>query len=152
MRPRFTIRSLLKFQLFCAFVLAILCWDRPQPPFQNAGSVLFAGGALFWTTLLVPYWLFAFFFTLEDRKQNRVRPVLALVPAGWYYVLSLASLSWPDKTDVTLKGWWCVKLVIVLGTLAVCWVMLLPRCRLWYVVVAPLGFAIISGTIWFCTF
>lgn len=95
--------------------------------------------------LLAPYWFFEFFFASEDRERNRVRPGLALIPVGWYYVLILWAGSWPVTYSMPE---WCMKLIVCLGTIAACWILLLPRCRLWYAVVTPLGFAIVSGTIW----
>jgi len=156
MKPRFRVRSLLRFHLFCAVVLVLLCADHWLPtywPYNTTCESIcddirllhYKGGILFWMVLLAPYWFFEFFFASEDRERNRVRPGLALIPVGWYYVLILWAGSWPVTYSMPE---WCMKLIVCLGTIAACWILLLPRCRLWYAVVTPLGFAIVSGTIW----
>ena len=147
MKPRFTTRSLLYFTLFLAAVASTLCLDRSRTSCSSSCILLQVGGILFWMTLLAPFWVFKFFFTPEDRRRSKVRPTLALIPAGWYCALYFFAIYWPES-NVPPRDSWRAKLIVLTGTIISCWVLLLPRCRLWYVVVAPLAFAILSGTAW----
>lgn len=137
MRPQFTLRSLLGFILFCAVLLSLLS-TRVVP-------MLGAGGFTFWLFLLAPFWFPQFFVAPEARRRRNVRPLLALVPAAWYWMLVV--LVHFARADVVPLFW--SKVGAIGGTALACSI-LLPMWRGWWCLLgAPLGFAIVSGTVWF---
>ncbi len=138
MRLQFTLRSLLGVVLFWAVLLSLLCLPVPM--------MSFLGGVTFWLVLLVPFWIPQFFMTAEARKHEKVHPWLALIPAAWYCILIfLFHLARTHHIHLLLS-----KIGAVGGTVVACSVLLLlTRRGWWYMLVAPLGFATISGTVWF---
>jgi hypothetical protein len=131
---QFTLRSLLIVVLLWAVVLSLLHY--PVEP------MVFLGDAAFWFVLLAPFAILQFLVNPESRKREHVRPFLALVPAAWYCVLIVLFYS-----DYDLPVTW-VKVGTVAGTVLVLLVLITARGRAWYVLMAPLAFAIVSGTVW----
>ena len=72
--------------------------------------------------------------------------MLALIPVGWYYLLILLGNNLLINNHEAFS--WYIKLSVITGTIGACWILVLPRCRLWYVVSAPLLFAMVTGTGW----
>ena len=137
MTPQFTLGSLLAFILFCAVLLSLL--SIPVQP------MLGIGGLTFWLVLLAPFWIPQFFMTREARKRQNVRPWLALIAGAWYWILILVVHL--ARADILPVSW--SKAGAVAGTLGACSALLCTRRVWWYVLIAPLAFAIVSGTVCF---
>ena len=82
---QFSLRSLLLFTTALAGMLSTM---------KMLGIVVCPSTVLLFLALLLPVWLPLIFFAAESRRQ-RLRPLLALVPAGWYVLLVGGYSGWP---------------------------------------------------------
>ncbi len=133
---QFTLRSLLGAAFFWVILLSLL--HLPLQPMVDVG------GVAFWMVLLAPVWVPLFFVTSDSRKHVRVYPLLALLPVSWYYVQILLFHMMRLEHMPLLWG----KVAAIAGTVIAIATLTVGRCRWWYILVTPLGFAIVSGTIW----
>lgn len=105
----------------------------------NCRVVYGIGGFEFWVALLMPVWIPLLFFP-ERTTRERLRPLLALIPIGWYLVLMLA---YQEKGALrTSPTPLAIGTLVALLTLAV-------SAKGWRLLVnVPLAFAVLSATIW----
>lgn len=82
---QFSLRSLLLFTAALAGMLSGM---------KMLGMHLWPSEVLLVLALLLPVWFPLFFLPAESRRQ-RLRPLLALVPAGWYFLLVGSYSGWP---------------------------------------------------------
>ena len=136
MRFQFTLRSLVLFVLFVSVVLSALSC--------GFGPMLGMGGGAFWLTLLIPFWVPQFFVAAEIRQREKIRPLVGITAAMWYYALIFLF----HFARMTYVPPFLCKVVGIAGTLVVCFVLFRPRQRWWGIIVAPLVFTIVSSTIW----
>lgn len=97
---QFSPRSLLLFAAVLAAMLSIM--KLLQIP-------LLPSPILFFLALLLPVWLPLFFLHAEARWQ-RLRPLLALIPIGWYLLMLMRQTEWQLQklSVVTLALGYCL--------------------------------------------
>jgi len=135
-RFQFALRSLLLFVLFVSVVLSALA--------SRLWLMVEIGDAFFWLLLLSPFWIPQFFVAPEIRQTERILPLVGLAAAIWYCVLILL---FHYARQSYLPALPC-KVVGIVGTLIVCVFLLRSRQLWWYIIVMPLVFATVSGTVW----
>jgi hypothetical protein len=153
----FSLRSLLGMVAFICVVLCAVSVSIVARSPEPDGSVLFYlrcvaiiplvfGGLTFWLVLLMPTWIPLFFMTAEARNRQGVRPFLAIIPAVWYCALYVL-------TRVVMMGYLhpvlncLLQAGAVIGTLLAIVALVASSGRRRYVLIVPLGIAIISGTV-----
>jgi hypothetical protein len=88
---QFSLRSLFLFTAAVAGTLSAV---------KMLGMAVWPSPALFVTALLLPVWLPLFFLPAESLRR-RLRPLLALIPAGWY-VLSVGWYTSAEPSVITV--------------------------------------------------
>lgn len=138
---RFTVRSFLFTVTLTAILLSVLCTIRYCcRPFSVPALVVALGGVTFWMVLLLPVWAPFAFADDETPRHQRYRALWALIPALWYCMLViLFHLIGPGAVSKTV-GFFGTCAAFV----SLCW----AAKGGWSVLCVPLGFALITGTLW----
>ena len=101
----------------------------------NYGAVYRIGGIEFWIALLAPVWI-PFLLFPERSIRARLRPLLALIPIGWYLACIHVWYVTPNKSPV---------LAFAAPVACVALAMSARGCR--HLVNVPLWLAVLAGTV-----
>ena len=101
------------------------------------------GGLTFWFVLITPFCILQFFAAPDTHERSE--SLFAAIPAVWYCIIFI--LFHIARTEIAPPI--LCKVGTVLGTTLVFYVLATARLSRWtYIMIAPHGFAAVSGTIW----